>query len=347
MEQKAPQTTKIDRTAAPEKPAAGSMHTIEHGEIDWMHLELPDAEMVRRLAKLYPEFHPLNLYDVLSRVQRPKIDEYPDHAFIILHFPVFNKDSRIASGSELDVFLSERFLITIRCTEGLKPLTDFFKECLMSEEARTQAMGRGTGHLFYQVVDRLVNSCFPMLDEVLERVEKIEDHLYSVSQLHAIRELSFVRRDIIAFRRIVHPQIAVVENLERTPRPVFKGEQGNYFGDIADHVRRIWDSLEDAREVVEGLSDTINWVTSHRIQETMRVLAVVLTIVSALTLVAGFYGDEYPAAAGGEPAGKLGGLRSDARHHARRHNRTHPLLPDEAVVLMRIARERRGGRASG
>lgn len=303
MKQKTPTTVKFDRPAGAAKQAAGSINTITHGGITWTHIEEPTAETVRHLAVQYPQFHPLNLDDVLSRVQRPKIDEYPDHSYAILHFPVFNKETRIGSGSELDAFLSERFLITIRCTEGLEPLTDFFKDCLHSEEVRAQAMGRGTGYLFYQVVDRLVNSCFPMLDKLLANVEKVEDNLYAWSELHAIRELSILRRDIIAFRRIIHPQIALVENLERTPRSIFKGEQANHFGDIADHIRRIWDGLEDAKEVVEGLSDTINWVTSHRIQGTMRLLTIVLTIMAALTVVTGFYGMNIPLPLGVEPTG--------------------------------------------
>ena len=105
-----------------------------------------------------------------------------------------------------------------------------------------------------------------------------------------MREISLIRRDLISFRRIIHPQIFVVEDLEKEKYPMFKEDPDVYFGDIADHIRKIWDSLEDCKEVVDGLADTSNWLTSHRIQEVMRVLTIVMAIMAPATLVASIYG---------------------------------------------------------
>jgi magnesium transporter len=99
-----------------------------------------------------------------------------------------------------------------------------------------------------------------------------------------------VRRDLISFRRVIHPQISVVEVLEKEEYPFFKEDQDIYFGDIADHIRKIWDGLEDCKEVVDGLADTSNWLTSHRIQEVMRVLTIVMAIMAPATLLASIYG---------------------------------------------------------
>jgi magnesium transporter len=99
-----------------------------------------------------------------------------------------------------------------------------------------------------------------------------------------------IRRDLISFRRIIHPQISVLEELEKEKYPFFKEDQDVYFGDIADHIRKIWDGLEDCKEVVDGLADTSNWLTSHRIQEVMRVLTIVMALMAPPTLVASIYG---------------------------------------------------------
>jgi magnesium transporter len=84
--------------------------------------------------------------------------------------------------------------------------------------------------------------------------------------------------------------MSVVEELEKEKYPFFKEDQDVYFGDIADHIRKIWDSLEDCKEVVDGLADTSNWLTSHRIQEVMRVLTIVMALMAPPTLIASIYG---------------------------------------------------------
>jgi magnesium transporter len=151
-------------------------------------------------------------------------------------------------------------------------------------------MGKGSGYLLYQVLDRLVNYCFPILNKVIDNLERVEEEIFRKPLPETVHEISLLRRDIISFRRIVHPQIGVIESLEREEYPFLKEEQEVYFGDIADHIRKIWDGLEDCKEVVEGLTDTSNWLTSHRIQEVMRVLTIVMAIMAPLTVITGFYG---------------------------------------------------------
>jgi len=109
-----------------------------------------------------------------------------------------------------------------------------------------------------------------------------------------------IRHDLISLRRVIHPQIAVIEILEREEYPFFKEDQEAYFGNIADHTRKIWDGLEDCKEVVEGLVDTSNWLTSHRIQEIMRVLTIIMALIAPATLVASIYGMNIPLPGGVE-----------------------------------------------
>jgi magnesium transporter len=151
-------------------------------------------------------------------------------------------------------------------------------------------MSRSSGFLLYHILDRLVNYCFPILDKVVDNTEKIEDLIFTRAVPETVREISLIRRDLISFRRVIHPQIGVVEALEREEYPFFKEDQDIYFGDIADHIRKIWDGLEDCKEVVDGLVDTINWLTSHRIQEIMRILTIVMAIMAPGTLIASIYG---------------------------------------------------------
>lgn len=274
-----------------------NLETVTWGKLTWFYIEKPTPNEVAYLSQHFP-FHPLNLDDILSRVQRPKIDEYEDHLFIVLHFPVFNKENRVTTPSEVDIFISENYIVTVHCSGDLKPLAKFFKECQLDEETRQTYMSRSSSYLLYHILDRLVNYCFPILNKLIENAEKVEDLIFARPVPETVREISLIRRDLISFRRVIHPQIGVVEALEKEEYPFFKEEQEIYFGDIADHIRKIWDGLEDCKEVVEGLADTSNWLTSHRIQEVMRVLTIVMAIMAPATLIASIYGMNVPLPGG-------------------------------------------------
>ena len=277
-----------------------NINSITQGKLTWIYIERPSINEVKFLDKHF-DFHPLNLDDVLSRIQRPKIDEYEDHLFIVLHFPVFDKQNRITKPSEVNIFTGENYLVTVHCSADLKPLAKFFRECQVHEKSRETYLGRGSGFLFYHILDRLVSYCFPILSKITENIDDIEDAIFTKTIPETVSQISLIRRDLISFRRVIHPQIAVIETLEREEYPFFKEEQEIYFGDIADHVRKIWDGLEDSKEVVDGLAETSNWLTSNRIQETMRVLTIVMAIMAPATLVAGIFGMNVPLPGGIEP----------------------------------------------
>ena len=281
-----------------------NVQSVNFGKLTWYYIERPTEQDVAFLAQNF-NFHPLNLDDVLSRVQRPKIDEEEDHLFIVLHFPVFNKQNRVTTPSEVDIFIGENYLVTVHKSGDLKPLTRFFKDCEVDEGTRQKYMGRSSSYLLYHLLDNLVNYCFPILNKLIDNIDKIEDLIFSKAVPETVREISIIRRDLIGFRRVIRPQVAVVEALEREEYPFFKEEQEVYFGDIADHIRKIWDGLEDCKEVVDGLTDTSNWLTSHRIQEVMRVLTIVMALLAPATLIASIYGMNVQLPGGHESSGFL------------------------------------------
>ena len=275
------------------------VQTISQGKLTWVYIEKPTEAEAQFLQETYG-FHPLEIDDVLSRAQRPKIDEDDDHLFIVMQFPVFDKKARVTRPSEVDVFIGEDYVVTVHCNGDLGPLSKFFQECQTREESRVAYLGRSSGYLLYHIIDRLVNYCFPILNRITENIEEIEDIIFTESVPETVRSISLLRRDLISFRRVIRLQIPVIETLEQEDYPFFKEEQEVYFGDIADHVRKIWDGLEDCKEVVDGLYETSNWFTSHRIQEIMRVLTIITVILAPLTLISGIYGMNVPLPGGVE-----------------------------------------------
>jgi magnesium transporter len=184
----------------------------------------------------------------------------------------------------------------------LKPLIDLFRECQRDERARVRHISKGAGQLLYGILDRTVDYIMRILARVGERIGEVEGRIFTEDMRSIVGEISVIRRDVIALRRIIKPQIAVISNLERKDRPFIREGMEVYFGDILDGFSRAWDELEDHREVIEGLSATSESITSYRINETIRALTVISVLLLPLSVIAGIYGMnvKLPFAEGGQ-----------------------------------------------
>ena len=268
------------------------LKTITFGDLKWVDISPVTEGGIEFLAENY-NFHPLDLDDCRSRTQRPKIDEYTDYLFLVFHFPVFNKESRVTNPSQLSVFIGENYLITLHKDE-LKPLTKLFRDCEINEKARQEYFNEGAGYLLYRIIDRLIDYSLPILNKIVDNIEKVEDRLFSDNAREAIKDLSLLRRDIISYRRIIWPMRAVIGILETKIRPFTRMDMKVYFGDMTDHVDKIWDALDEYKEIIEGLSDTHDSLASNRTNEVMQTLTIIATILLPITVVASIYGMNIP-----------------------------------------------------
>ena len=274
-----------------EKEDQLNLESLTWGGLTWVNIEKPTERETEYLAQNYP-FHPLDLDDCLSRIQRPKIDEYKDYLFLVFHFPVFRKEARVTIPSQLSVFIGDNYLVTLHKGE-LKPLVKLFKECQLEEEAREEYFKNGPGYLLYVIIDRLVDYCFPILSKIVSNIEEVEDRIFDL-RVDTIREISVLRRDIIAFRRVIWPMRAVIASLEPRIRRFTNLDLAVYFGDTVDHVDRIWDALDEYKEVIEGLNDTYDSLATNHTNQTMRILTVIATILMPATVVSSIYGMNVP-----------------------------------------------------
>jgi len=273
-----------------------NVESLSWGDLTWINIEGPTERETEYLAQNYP-FHPLDLDDCLSRIQRPKIDEYgapKDYLFLVLHFPVFNIEARVTTPSQVSVFIGKKYLITLHKGE-LKPLVKLFRECQIDEESRQQYFSQGSGYLLYCIVDRLVDYSLPILNKIGDNIERTEDNIFSSRGLpRAIEDISILRRDVISFRRIIWPMRAVIGSLEPKIRRFTPMDLAVYFGDMIDHVDKIWDALDEYKEIIEGLNDTHDSLATNRTNEVMRMLTIIATILLPLTVVASVYGMNIP-----------------------------------------------------
>jgi magnesium transporter len=258
--------------------------------LTWIHLDAPTLEEAELLQRRFG-WHPLDLEDVLSRRQRPKIDEYADdgYLFVVLHFPVYDKRVQRLNAAELDAFIGQDYLVTLPNVE-LLPVTRLFHRCHEDLELRAQLFGKGSGYLLYHVLDDLFDYCFPILDKIGHKLDSLEDDIFEGRSDEVVRDISNVKQEIISYRKIIKPERPTLRLLERYVERFLPQELELYFDDIVDASERIWDILDNYKEVVEALEDTNESAINHRQNDILRVLTVVSVILLPMTLITGIFG---------------------------------------------------------
>jgi len=264
------------------------VEVVESPGLRWINIERPRAVDQAWLEERF-EFHPLDYEDVLSRNQRPKVDEYDEYLFIVLHFPRYDKNVGRLNAAELDLFVGPDFLITLP-NEPLQPVEYLFERCRTNEETREELFSKGPGYLLYKIVDANVDASFPMLRKMGNKLERVEDAIFEGESDRVVRDLSNAKQEIINFRKIVRPQRAAFRDLERTKTRYIADDLDIYFDDINDASERVWDLLENYKEVVEALESTNESVLSHRVNDSLRILTAFSVIMLPLTLIASIFG---------------------------------------------------------
>jgi len=279
----------VSQPAAPE-PQKPNVEQIDSNGLRWVNIEWPGS-LERSWLEEHFEFHALDLEDVLSRNQRPKIDVYDDYLFIVLHLPVFDPQvGRLGTG-ELDVFVGPDYVVTIP-NMPLQPVEYLFERCRAKEELREQLFSRGSGYLLYRLVDDSFDYCFPMLRKIGNKLDALEDQIFEERAEEVVRDISNVKQEIINFRKVIRPQRPVLRELERVKQRYLASDLDLeiYFDDIVDAHERIWDMLENYKEVANALEETNEALISHRLNDILRVLTAISVIILPLTLIASVMG---------------------------------------------------------
>jgi magnesium transporter len=263
--------------------------------LTWIHLEAPSHDEAQLLAARFG-WHPLDIEDVLSRRERPKVDSYTEeesagYLFAVLHFPVYNAAVGRLDAGELDLFVGPDYLVTLPTVE-LKPVTRLFERCYSNEEFRRNLFSRGSGRLLYEALDDLYDYCFPILDKIALKMRQIDEEIDDILPLaqERVRDIHKVKQEIISYRKIVRPQRPTLRQLERQIERFLPEELELYFDDIVDASERIWDNLDNYKEVVEALEDTNESLISHQQNDILYVLTIFTVVMLPLTFITGLFG---------------------------------------------------------
>jgi magnesium transporter len=242
---------------------------------------------MQQLSARYPSFHTLNLKDCLTKFEIPKLDHYDDYVFLVVQFPMWDAVGEIPQPAEVDIFVARGTLVTSHRGQ-LKSLEALFTQARTDDGHRAEMMEHGASPLLYRLLDALVEECYPLAQQVERSCVRLR-RLFS-----QICEVCIQDRPAAAYgdrlRHILRPQLEIVRRLEQGNWPFIHEELDMYWGDLSDHLAQICATLDQHAEVLAALSETVDTLASHRIDEVVRLLTVVTVLTMPLTLLATIFG---------------------------------------------------------
>jgi len=263
------------------------IETVKIGTLKWHHILDPDDNDLNYLLEDF-HFHPLDIEDCKSLNQRSKIDIYDDYYFMILHFPNFDRWNRLLKSKEVKIFWGEDYVITIGKSHWVvKEMFNEFKD----QAERGEEFEIGTSDmLLYQILLKLMAETLSLIRKVGLEVELINQDLFSKRAERTIEGISINRKNIILLNTIFKPQLRLFHKFESGEVEGYAENMEDYWGNILDFYQKIWDMTEDYGELIDGLSKTFDSLQTHKINEIMKILTMISSVLLPLTFVASIYG---------------------------------------------------------
>jgi magnesium transporter len=257
-------------------------------KLTWISINNPDEKAMKFLHKKY-KFHHLDLEDCLSEIERPKIDEYENYLFVVLQIPGNAKRKKYIVNSEIDIFIGQNFVITLH--KDNNTVDNLFRDCKKRKKVREEYMGKGSGYLLYMIINDLFESRFPVMDALSRQITQMEGEVFDRDFSHDyLKDILALKKDIINFRRIIMPQRSIIAQLEHKNKKFLPEKLDVYFDDIVDKIERMWNNLENLKELVASLQETNESIISHNTNNVIKILTLISVVMLPLTFVTGFYG---------------------------------------------------------
>ena len=264
------------------------LDTIGNNGFLWTDIQKPTNENTSLLAKNY-NFHELNVEDCLSKIQIPKVDRYEDHVFIILHVPTTGeKEKTLPTFSQLSIFAGRNYIVTIHHGD-LKPLDDIFQLCKQSDEQRQALMGKSPGYLLHSIIDALVDDLLHLLKKIIGNLDDLEESVFS-DRKSDVKTISLLRREITSLRRIVVRLRRTMSEVTKDIQKFAEEDLTPYFADVEDHIEKIFEELEESKEIVDIYKDTDFMLSTEKSNKILAILTIIFTLSIPTSTIATFYG---------------------------------------------------------
>jgi magnesium transporter len=252
----------------------------------WVDLVEEDLETCESILRNIFGFHPLAISDALDEKHVPRVDDWGDYLYMVLHAPFIDKDSSEPLRTfELDIFLGKNFLVTYQSRK--LPIVDRVWATIQRD---TRYLLQGADHLFYKLADDLIADYMPLAEELDLIIDNIEDQIFSAPSQKMLEQIFLMKRSILHLRRIIAPQREVFNKLARGDDSVIDKKERVFFRDIYDHLVRLYDITESLRDLMSSVLDTYLSAINNRMNEVMKTLTIITTLFMPLSFVVGFFG---------------------------------------------------------
>lgn len=255
------------------------------GELLWLDALNPSAAELHELARLY-SFHPLAIEDVQKRLQRPKVEEYPTHLFVVLYSIELPAEGDRPVLHELAVFLGTQVVVTVH----RQPLDELEVAAQRWGEHFQGGTRADPAMLMYTIADTIVDGYFPAMDAIGDRIEDLEALIFSSDGTETIEQVFRLKRVLLEMRRLIAPTRDVFNAFTRREMPLLGDVSVTYFQDVYDHVIRVTDTIDSYRDILSTIIDVHLTVVSNDLNQSVRTLTVASIILMTLALIAGIYG---------------------------------------------------------
>lgn len=257
----------------------------EPGTLACVHVTDPSEEMIGDLQREF-SLHPLAVEDLRKQHQRPKLDTYADQHMVVVYEATESTGARNGDLSEVHIFLGKSWVLTVNWTAA--PMIDEVHERLASHP---DSVGDAPGEVLYALFDAVVDSYFPELDHLSDRIDALEDQvLESDADRGALREMLAIKRRLLDLRRVLAPMRDVANVLLRRETPLVDASITPYFQDLYDHLVRVLDQLDVYRDLLASVLDARLSIASNSLNAIMKRLTAFTVVLMIPTLIAGIYG---------------------------------------------------------
>jgi len=252
----------------------------------WVDFEATDPQDDEPIMRDIFGFHPLAIDDALQESHVPKLDDWGEYLYIVLHSVVVDKnvDGQLDT-LELDIFVGKNYMVTHhdQPISAIERVWD-----LVHRDFRH--LKNGPDHLLYRLTDEVVASYMPVVEAIDEEIDLAEDQVFDRPTPQTLEKIFTLKRATLHLRRIVGPQREVLNKLARDDYAVIDTRSRIYFRDVYDHLVRLHDITESLRDLVGGSLDTYLSVINNHMNDIMRTLTIITTLFMPLTFITGFFG---------------------------------------------------------
>ena len=252
----------------------------------WVDFENNPVELDEPILRDTFGFHPLAVDDALEESHVPKIDDWGEYLYIVLHAVAFDRqEDDDVNTLEMDVFLGKGYMVTHH-DQPIQAIEALWADCQRDE----RYVKNGVDHLLYKLTDEIVASYMPVVEALDDEIDLVEDQIFNNPNPHVLENIFTLKRAALHLRRIIGPQREVLNKLARDDYPAIDARAKVYFRDVYDHLVRLHDITESLRDLVSGALDTYLSVVNNRMNDIMKTLTIITTLFMPLAFVTGFFG---------------------------------------------------------